>query len=208
MKTCYIFAAAEGEPESFTPSKEDLVIAADAGYLKLKKIGYMPHIAVGDFDSLGEIANCPEIIKHPVMKDDTDTLLAVKTGLERGYKRFVLYGCAGKRLDHTLANLQTLNFIASKGGTGFLCGKDFTATALTNNTIQFSEKAKGNISVFSQTDQCAVSINGLLYPLKNKTVTFDFPLGVSNEFTGSASEITVTNGTALIIWSGDLNYVV
>lgn len=204
MKTCYIFAACEGEPQNFTPEENDLIIAADAGFLKLKKYGITPHIILGDFDSMKEIPQNGEIIKHPVRKDDTDTLLAVKTGFERGYTRFVIYGGTGGRLDHTLANLQTLSFIATNGGIGFLCGNDFTATALTNKSISFSEKAKGNISLFSATDKCEISIDGLLYSLNRATVTHDFPIGVSNEFVGEESKITVHNGTAIIIWSGGL----
>lgn len=207
MKTCYIFSAAEGEPTSFTPEKDDLIIAADAGFLKLKKYGIKPHIILGDFDSMTQIPNEGEIIKHPVRKDDTDTLLAVKTGFERGYNRFVIYGGTGGRLDHTLANLQTLSYIASLGGSGYLCGDDFTATAIKDSTLCFSENAKGNISVFSATNYSTISIDGLLYPLSKVSISHDFPLGVSNEFIGKKSKITVHSGTILIIWSGDLNII-
>ncbi len=199
MKTCYIFAAALGEPKDFSPDKEDLIIAADAGFLKLQKIGVTPHLTVGDFDSLGEIPQNTEIIKHPVKKDDTDTLLAIKIGLERGFKRFCLYGCAGKRLDHTLANLQALSFLAENGAVGYLYGEDFTAFALKEDSVRFADCEKGTVSVFSATSECIISIEGLLYPLKNAKVTYDFPLGVSNEFIGKNAKITVHKGTAIII---------
>jgi len=207
MKTCYIFAAAKGEPKIFAPKSDDLVIAADAGFLKLGKYGVSPHLVLGDFDSMNEIPAVGEIIKHPVKKDDTDTLLAVKTGFDRGYTRFVIYGGTGGRLDHTLANLQTLSFIAARDGMGFLCGDDFTATALRDSTIYFSEKATGNISVFSATSECKVSIKGLLYNLENKTLTHSFPLGVSNEFIGEKSEISISGGTAFILWSENLEFL-
>ncbi len=199
MSICYIFAAALGEPDGFSPQKDDLIIAADAGYLKLKARGITPHLAVGDFDSLEEIPTDTEIIKHPVKKDDTDTLLAIKTGLERGYKELHIYGGTGKRFDHTLANLQVLSFIANKGAMGYLYGEDFTATALKENTIEFDEGKKGTLSLFSATSECVVSIEGLLYPLSNAKITYDFPLGVSNEFTGSKAKITVHSGTAIVI---------
>ncbi len=199
MKNCYIFGSAQGMPNSLKPAFDDLVIAADAGYLKLKALGVTPHLAVGDFDSLKEIPKDTEVIKHPVKKDDTDTLLAVKTGLERGYKQFCLYGCAGKRLDHTIANLQVLSFIAKNGAKGCLYGEDFTATAV-NSEIFFSKEHKGNISVFSATSKSVISIEGLLYPLKHKKLTFDFPLGVSNEFIGKEAKITVHSGTVIVIW--------
>ncbi len=199
MKTCYIFSAALGEPKIFSPKEDDLIIAADAGYLKLEKMGIAPHLTVGDFDSLGQIPTGTEIIKHPVKKDDTDTVLAVKIGLEKGYRRFCLYGCAGLRLDHTLANLQTLSFIAGCGAAGYLYGEDFVATA-TNSEVLFPPEIRGNISVFSATSECIISIEGLLYPLDRAKITFDFPLGVSNEFIGENAKITVHSGTAIIIW--------
>ncbi len=199
MKTCYIFSAALGETENFKPNTEDLIIAADAGYLKLEKLGIKPHLTVGDFDSLGEIPKNTEIIKHPVKKDDTDTLLAIKIGLERGYKNFELYGCSGLRLDHTLANLQALSFIANNGGTAFLYGEDFIATAI-NDNITFPSDKSGNISVFSATSDCIISIDGLLYNLEKTKISYDFPLGVSNEFIGEKSKITVHSGTAIIVY--------
>ena len=201
MKTCYIFAAAEGEPKVFAPKSDDLIIAADGGYLKLEKYDVKPHLVLGDFDSLNEIPKQYEIIKHPVKKDDTDTLLAVKTGFSRGYKRFVIYGGTGGRLDHTLANLQTLSFIASNGGIGFLCGNDFTATAISKGEIEFESIAKGNISVFSAVENSTVSLSGLLYPLEKATVSYNFPIGVSNEFIGENAKITILEGTVIIIWS-------
>ena len=200
MKTCYIFGSALGFPESFAPKETDLVIGADAGYLKLESLGITPHLTVGDFDSLTEIPKNCEIIKHPIKKDDTDTMLAVKIGYDRGYKNFCLCGCAGKRLDHTLANLQTLSFIAEKGGKGYIFGDDFVATAVKENSISFPKNQKGNISVFSATDRCEVSIKGLLYPLEKAEISYDFPLGVSNSFIGKPAEITIHKGTAIIIW--------
>ena len=200
MKTCYIFGAALGLPESFEPQPQDLIIAADAGYLALERLGVTPQITVGDFDSLKNLPTDTEIIKHPVRKNDTDTLLAVKIGLDKGYKHFCLYGCAGKRLDHTLANLQTLSFIASNGASGYLKGEDFTATALSGNSLEFSSEKKGNISVFSATDECEISIDGFLYNLNHEKITYNFPLGVSNEFIGEKSKITVHSGTAIVLW--------
>lgn len=209
MNTCYIFGAAEGLPASFNKKDGDLVIAADGGFLYLKNIGLKPDIVLGDFDSLGYVPEFDgKIIKHPVMKDDTDTMLAVKTGLEMGFERFVLYGCAGRRLDHTLANLQALSYIANNSGIGFICGGDFTATAIKNGTLRFKSVPEGTVSVFSLGEKAEnVNIKGLLYELENAEVTSDFPIGVSNEFIGKPSEISVARGILSIIWSGDLTDV-
>ena len=77
MKTCYIFSAAEGLPNNFKKGKDHIVIAADGGYNHLLNLDIKPDIVLGDFDSLGFVPETSEIIKHPVKKDDTDTLLAV-----------------------------------------------------------------------------------------------------------------------------------
>lgn len=199
MKICHIFGAAEGIPEKLEINDNDFIIAADAGLLTLENLKIKPHLTVGDFDSLGKIPQNGEVIKHPVKKNDTDTLLAVKIGFERGYKRFYLYGCFGKRFDHTLANIQILSFIAENNGIGYLYGDHFVATAIKEDIIEFSAEQNGNISVFSATDECVISIEGLLYTLKNAKITYDFPLGVSNEFLGKKSKITVHKGTAIII---------
>lgn len=200
MSICYIFGSALGGPKNFAPTENNLVIAADAGYLKIKELGFTPDLAVGDFDSLGEIPTDTEIIKHPVKKDDTDALLAIKIGIEKGFREFHFYGCTGNRLDHTLGALQNLSFLAERGCRGYLFGEDFVATAIKDESLEFSEEKKGNISVFAATSECEISIEGLLYTLENKKITYDFPIGVSNEFIGQKSKITAHKGTAIIIY--------
>ena len=203
MDTCYIFGAGEGLPEKFTKNEKDLLIAADAGIKKLTDYGVSPDMAVGDFDSLGFVPDCREIIRHPVRKDDTDTMLAVKTGLKKGYCKFVIFGGTGGRPDHTFANIQTLNYICAKGGTGFLCFDGFTACVIKNRSISFSVEATGDFSLFALSEQLSgVTIKNMLYNLDNSDISYEFPLGVSNSFTGKGAEITVSNGTALLIWRG------
>ncbi len=203
MGICYIFGAGQGLPESFNRKNGDLVIAADGGIKSLERLGVKPDIAVGDFDSLGFVPDCDEIIKHPVMKNDTDMMLAVKTGFERGYTEFMLYGGAGGRPDHTFANIQTLTYIAKQGGKGFLdlCG--FTASVIIDGELRFLNNAKGDVSVFALSERAEkVTIKGLLYPLLNATLESGFPLGVSNSFTGNSASVKIGKGTALVIWQG------
>ncbi len=206
MKTCYIFGAAQGNPQNLKILKNDLLIAADGGYETVKKLKLKPDILLGDFDSLGFIPEFEgEIIKHPTIKDDTDTMLAIKTGLNRGFKRFVLYGCTGKRLDHTLANIQALSYIANHSAQGFIFGDGYCITAIKNGKLTFKPRDRGNVSVFSLGDGAeGVNIKGLFYELDNASINYDFPLGISNEFIGKSSEISVQKGILTIIWDGDL----
>ncbi len=198
MGICYI-AGAGGMSEGFCPGPEDLVIAADAGYLNLKKFGIAPHLVAGDFDSLGCVPPGENVEVHPAMKDDTDMLLAVKAGFARGCREFRLYGGLGGRLDHTLANLQTLCYILNRGGRGTLVGPPHAAL-LRDGTLRF-EGGEGRLSVFAFGGSAkGVSLKGLLYPLTDALLTVDFPIGVSNEFLGGPASVSVESGTLLLVW--------
>ena len=202
LKTCVIFGAAEGLPETFRKQENNFIIAADAGLLHLRRLGVEPDLAVGDFDSLGIAPDCKEVIRHPVRKNDTDSLLAVKIGFERGYRRFLLYGCSGARPDHTFANYQVLHFLAARGGIGLLCQGAFTACVLPKGSATFTPAVPGNISLFAVGEQATVSAKGLSYALDQTALTCDFPLGQSNRFTEKCATVTVHQGFLLSIWQG------
>lgn len=201
---CYI-AGAMPAPEMalFRRRESDLLIAADAGYRHLCRQGIVPDLVVGDFDSLGAEPDHPRVIRHPVEKDDTDTLLAVRIGLERGYRRFCIYGGLGGLLDHTLANLQTLLFLLDHGAWGLLLGEGQAVAAVRNGTLRFEGEDRDRVSVFAAGDRAeGVTLRGLYYPLDHGVLTNSFPLGVSNAFTGGPAEISVEQGTLFIIWQG------
>ena len=198
QSVCYIVCALPQE-RLLAPQPGDLVIAADAGYLNLKKFGIAPHLVAGDFDSLGCVPPGENVEVHPAMKDDTDMLLAVKAGLIKGYREFRLYGGLGGRLDHTLANLQTLCYILNRGGRGTLVGPPHAAL-LRDGTLRF-EGGEGRLSVFAFGGNAkGVSLKGLLYPLTDALLTVDFPIGVSNEFLGGPASVSVESGTLLLVW--------
>ena len=134
-------------------------------------------------------------------KDDTDAMLAARMGLEMGCNRFLFYGALeGKRLDHTVANFQTLQFVADNGAIGYLIGKEQVVTLVKNGALRFPQ-ATGIVSVFCMgADAKGVTLTGLKYPLENGTLTAGFPLGVSNRFTDAPAAITVENGSLLVIF--------
>lgn len=197
---CFIVGAMD--PGKIPPPEEgDLLLAADGGLTHLERRGLTPHLIVGDFDSLGRVPEGDNIIRHPVEKDDTDTMLAIKTGLERGYRDFVLYGCLGGRLDHTYANLQALTFLARRGASGWLLGEGLAVTAIRNGRLDFAPEHEGVISVFCPNGEArGVTLTGLHYPLRDAVLTSAFPLGVSNRFTGEAASVSVEDGTLLVMW--------
>lgn len=200
MGSCVIFCAAEFDALARPLAEDDFVIAADGGLRHTEKLGIVPQEILGDFDSLGYTPTGANVF--PVEKDDTDAMLAVRRGLELGYREFVLYGSVdGSRLDHTVANFQTLQFLADRGAVGYLVGKDFLITVVQNGAIAFPAGCLGTVSVFCLgSDASDVTLEGLYYPLKNGTLTAGFPLGVSNHFTGNPARISVGSGSLLVLW--------
>jgi len=62
---------------------------------------------------------------------------------------------------------------------------------------------EGTLSVFAMSGKAeGVTLRGVLYPLEDTELACDFPLGVSNEFTGKPATVSVKNGTLLVIWQG------
>lgn len=133
MPTCYVVGAGDFTPRGFAPGPGDLVVAADGGYRALYSLGYTPDLLLGDFDSLGNLplpADLP-VLRFPVRKDDTDAGLALRHGLDLGFRDFALYGCAGGRVDHLLANFQSMARVSRLGATVRLAAPDYDAWSLT-----------------------------------------------------------------------------
>ena len=197
---CYIFGAMPIDSFDFIINKEDIVIAADSGIINTQKFNIKPDYIIGDFDSLGYTPSDSNTIIHPIEKDDTDTMLAVKLGLEKGYKNFRIFGGIGGRLDHTYANIQTASYVAENGGNAIFYGDNENLTVLKNNQITFDKENKGNISIFALEESKNVNIKGTYYELNNGNLSINFPLGTSNKFNNNKATISVENGKLLIIW--------
>ena len=115
---------------------------------------------------------------------------------------FLIYGgMEGKRLDHTVANLQALAFLRTEGARGYLIGREQVATVIEKETAVFGADSSGILSAFCLgKDALGVTILGLQYPLEDGALTADFPLGVSNHFVGKEAEIAVKSGRLLLMW--------
>ena len=200
MGKCIIFCAAGFDSLAAPIEKEDFVIAADGGLEHTRKLKITPNEILGDFDSLGFTPEGANVF--PVEKDDTDAMLAVRRGLALGYREFILYGSLdGPRLDHTVANFQTLQYLADHGAVGYLVGSGYIVTVVKEAEISFPAGADGTISVFCMgADAEGVTLEGLYYPLEQGALTAGFPLGVSNHFTGRPAKISVQKGSLLILW--------
>lgn len=200
MGKCVIFCAAGFDGLLAPIAQEDYVLAADGGLRHLQSLGLTPDGILGDFDSLGYVPAGASVF--PVEKDDTDLMLAIRLGLQRGCREFWIYGgLDGPRLDHTVANYQALSYLCQHDAFGYLIGRTQIATCLRNGQLRFPASAAGLVSVFCLGEKArGVTLTGVHYPLTEGELSPHFPLGVSNAFTGQEATVAVGEGTLLCIW--------
>lgn len=202
---CYIIGAGDLTMGELAVMEEDFVIAVDGGLSYCGILNVEPDVIIGDFDSMseGELQalevlrqEIPErIITLPCEKDDTDMLAALKHGLELGYKDFRIYGGIGGRFDHTLANIQCLLYLKNNDATGYLVDGTGMMFVLQNEAVHLNKNLEGMLSLFSLGKEAkGVNINNMKYPVKDFTMTNDYPVGISNEFVGEEAVISVEDG--------------
>lgn len=180
--------------------KADYLIACDRGWQYAREMNLIPDLIVGDFDSSPQPVTDIPIERVPTRKDDTDTMLAVRRALERGYRNVLIACTFGGRMDHAYANLQTAAFLVSHGASARLVGVDTDALAFTGGTQRFSRRDGWSLSVFSLSDHCTgVSIHGTKYECDNVSLTNTFPLGVSNTWAADEAVISVQSGILLVL---------
>lgn len=202
MNTFVIFSG--GEISDYTVVSLDgaeKVICADSGLYHCEKLGIIPDIVIGDFDSYsGEINSECEIIRCQPEKDDTDTMMCVKYAIEKGAKEIKIYGGLSGRLDHTFANIQTLRYCAERNVKAVI--DDGLNKVLIHCGKAEYPRNNGYFSVFSLTDTVTIEeLSGVKYPLENYTLNAGFPLGVSNEIIQDTAVLNVSQGMALVIFS-------
>lgn len=221
---CYLVGAGDFYG-SIDPCEKDLVIAVDGGVTHLERLGITPDVIVGDFDSLESldcllpyasaeditrVKNCDtlailgkgiEIVRHPIMKDDTDMRLAYRIGASKGYTEFELYGGVGGREDHTFANYCLLLEAKCDKNDITLVGNGVNVFVIKNEEKCVFGKEGKTFSAFAFSgDAEGVSIKGLKYEADNITLFSNMPLGVSNSFLASGEGvISVKNGALLVM---------
>ena len=205
MKRCVIIGGAEIKNYAMirgylNPSR-DFFVYCDCG-LKHEKFLRAPDLIIGDFDSHAKPENLENVIVLPVVKDDTDTIFAVKEAMRRGYEEFLLIGVTGGRQDHNLGNIYALLMLA-KAGKKAMIVDDYSEISI----ISAGERVKVkygwkffsllNISGTAR----GIDITGAKYNLNNAEITPEFQYGISNEVSSPEvdAEIYLREGYLLLV---------
>lgn len=205
MSTCALVAASDFNAEHFqeldSAGAFDWVVAVDAGFAHLERIGRVPDLAIGDFDSLGYVPKCRRVSRYPSEKAKSDLELAFDRVKTRRFEEVVVYGALGGRLDHTLANLQVFARYSEQGVYVTGIGDTYEVQLLTGpDVLDLPRLDEGIISVFAASDEATGVIErGLKYELDDETLTNRTSRGLSNEFIGKDAAIAVESGTLYII---------
>lgn len=181
--------------------KDDTIICADSGYNHAVEMGLWPHIIVGDFDSINKIPTGIPILRFPEKKDFTDTELAIDYARDMGFKNFLLLGCIGTRMDHSITNILLLKGFVERNENAII-QNEHNKIMLTSSTLCLNEDVGGIVSLIPLQTCSGVCTLGLEYQLRDAVLHVGKGIGISNIITGCAS-ISINDGLLLVIVARD-----
>lgn len=204
-KRCVIIGGAEINNYSLMRkylSSQDYFIYCDCGLKHVDSLGFKPDLIIGDFDSHSKPENLNNVIVLPVIKDDTDSIYAVKEAIKRGYDDFLLIGVTGGRLDHTLGNIYALMMLKQANKRAIIID-DYSEIELISAgervRVKYGCKFFSLINI-SGTAR-GIDINHAKYNLENAEITPSYQYGISNEVLSpdNDAEIFLREGNLLLI---------
>ncbi len=178
------------------------VIAADGGMAHAAALGVTPELWVGDFDSTGRALarEYPKVERqtHPAAKDATDGALAMAEALRRGASELVLVGGLGGQTDHMLGNLGVVLRLALQGHRSFITSGTEEAHPIVPGEIRLDLPPASRLSLIPFSDLEGLDIEGVKWPLDNRSVELGSTLTLSNETLGKV-RIRLKSGHAIAI---------
>lgn len=203
MKRCVIIGGAPiGDHETIRRyfREDDFFLYCDSGLRHMEGLKAAPGLIIGDFDSHEDPRLAVETIVLPCEKDDTDTVFAVKTAAERGFREFLLVGVIGGRLDHTLANVSALLWLKERGFSA-MAADDYSEMEVVGREVVLIPDRFAFFSllnVFGKAE--GITVRNAKYPLEDAVIRPDYQYGVSNEvLPGQTAEVSVREGALLLI---------
>ena len=183
----------------------DYIIAADGGAQSLAAAGIVPHLLVGDLDSLSDdhvdwlIAQGVEVQRYAREKDETDLELALLAAVARNASHIDLFCVLGGRWDHTVATIAMLCLPMLIGRTVRIFA-DGQTLAIVRDHIVLDGPVTRTVSLIPLTPTVdGITTTGLAYPLECATLYFERSRGVSNVVTHMPASVLVKSGVLLVV---------
>lgn len=187
-------------------AEDVFIIGADGGANFLRQINVLPNLVLGDMDSITsenllyyQDNSLVEVETYPVMKDETDTELAIMRAMEMKAKEVVLYGGLGNRFDHSLANVYLLSRLLQKGIKAKMVD-EVNEIILLDQSAEFTFQIGTTISLLPLGGRVeGITIKGFVYPILNKAMLTKTPYGISNIVNASHQSIEFSKGMLLLV---------
>lgn len=202
-----------GEWASALLTAYDCIIGADRGAEFAARNGRRMKLAVGDFDSIspGQLdvirGFSDELLPFDAVdKDWTDTELAFREAVRRGFRDIDIVGGLGSRFDHSLANVHLLKQAQELGCSLRLIDEHNEVQLCTNKAaLRISADSRyDNVSLLPLSETVTgVTLEGFRYPLQNATIKLGQSIGVSNVLDAPTGAIAIGGGLMLVIRSRD-----
>ena len=192
-------------PDAAIKRTGDMVICADGGYAAAMRHGITPDLVVGDLDSMeDDLPSGCHVVRLPREKDDTDLVVCLWEGRNRGYRQFVILGATGGRADHYFSNVQCLADCAVRGERAVLLDAWNEITILPPGTYVFPRRESEYFSLLAFTEEVTgVTLAGTKWSLDRATLSHTTPLGVSNEIVQQTATLSFTQGLLMVINARD-----
>lgn len=184
-------------------AQADLLICVDAGARHAKSLGFLPHIVVGDFDTLSkeelvELESAGvKIVSFAKEKDYSDTHMALLLACELGYTRINILAALGGRFDHALANVMLLALPElNERDVRIIDEKQEIFLIRAKKTLE--GEIGDTLSLLPLSDEVTgIKTQGLYYEVPRGTFIMGIPNGISNLFSAKQVEIEIGNGLLL-----------
>ena len=186
-------------------ARAGLIIAADGGTHNALLAGVMPHVVIGDLDSLTDTDRAQmdsagvQLIVYPTRKDSTDLELALQYAQEQQATEIIIFSALGGRWDQSLANLMLLTLPELAQVPTRVVDHSLSIQVI-RDRAEVSGQVGDTLSLIALNgDAHGVTIEGCEYPLNDATLPFGSTLGISNVFTQPTARITVQHGQILAL---------
>ncbi len=184
---------------------DDYIIAVNGGTYRALSINVMPHVIIGDLDSLGHAEEArvrsgkADILRFPSRKDETDLELALRYAIEKGATEIILLAALGGRLDQSFANICLLTLpelqeidvrIVEGSQTAFLIHDEAEITGKPGDIVSILPIGG---------DAVGITNSGLEWSLDDATLLLGTTRGISNVMLGERAYIRVREGMVFCV---------
>lgn len=184
---------------------DPVIICTDGAAERMRQIGRVPHMIVGDMDSIGEETlsyfeeKGSRIVRHPERKDETDTQIALECAFEMAPEKIRIFGALGGRIDHALANISLLVMCVNRRIDARIVDEGCELFVMNDSCVIEGRKGDTVSLLPLSSDVRGITLDGFEYPLTGAIMEIGVPYGISNCLTGTRGTIAVESGYLLVI---------